>query len=174
MKHIILSLMLIASIFTTSQAQGFIGVEVGQNNLTSEGGFEDSGYIYGAKFGAQQNNWRAYFGFTTFESDDSQVDQFELYVSADYIFADETQLIRPFIGGTVGFASTEYDFFEYDDSITYGVQAGALINLDPHFEIEAGVRYKFFYMDNTVPYGYEYLGVFDDKYDLYIGANYKF
>jgi len=174
MKKLILVLLSTLAIISTSQAQGFIGIDVGSNTLNSEGGFEDSGLIYGAKIGSQQNNWRTYVGFNYFTSDDSQLDQFEMYVSADYIFTDETQLFRPFVGGTVGFASTDYDFYEVDNSLTWGLQGGVILNLDPHFSIEAGAKYMFFDMDITVAYPYEYYDVFKDKLTFYLGTNYKF
>jgi len=174
MKKIILALLSTFALLSTSQAQGFIGIDIGSNTLNSENGFEDTSPIYGFRAGSQSQDWRVYVGFNYFDSDDSDLTQYEMYVSADYIFTDDSQFLRPFIGGTVGFASTDYDFYEVDNSITWGGQAGLILNVDPNFNIEGGVKYMMFSMDITTAYPYEYYDVFDDKLTFYIGANYKF
>ena len=174
MKKIILGLSLLVATSLNLQAGSFIGIDIGANTLTSEGGFEDTGAIYGAKIGSTNGNWRAYVGFNYFDSEDSHVEQTEGYVSADYIFFPEDSMFRPFVGGTVGYAFTDYDYYEVDDSFTWGVQAGVILNLDPHFEIEGGIKYAGYSMDIAYAYPYEPIDIFDDKYNFFIGANYKF
>jgi len=171
MKKLILVLLSTLTLISTSQAQGFIGIDIGSTKLTASNGWEDKSVIYGMKAGAQTENWRTYVGFNYFNS---ELDQIEFYVSADYIFTDETQLIRPFIGGSVGFANTDDDKYDIDSSLTWGGQGGVLLNLDPHFNIEVGIKYMYFNMDSTVAYPYEYYNVFKDKLTLFVGANYKF
>jgi hypothetical protein len=120
MKKIILGMFSVMLMSLTLSAQGFVGFNIGKNTLTSEDGFEDSGMIYDINFGYQKNQWRTKFGFNMFDSDDSYLEQYEIYVGADYFFTDELSQVRPYIGGLVGFATTEYDYYDVDSCLTYG------------------------------------------------------
>jgi len=173
MKKIILTMMLMASI---SQAQGFFGIEVGTQTLNSNFNTEDTGTVYGFKFGSQQTNWRTSFGYNYFDSGDSKLTQNLLYVSADYIFTNEVEVIRPYIGGNVGYTFFDYDGNEVDNSFSYGLQAGVILNLDYNFNIDVGAKYTLYSNSVTYPYYYEdyYIEAFDDSLSFTIGLNYKF
>ena len=166
-------MMLIASI---SQAQGFFGIEAGTKTLNSNFNTEDTGTVYGFKFGSQQTNWRSSFGYNYFDSGDSKLAEHAFYVSADYIFTDEVEVLRPYIGGNVGYSFFEYDGDEIDNSISYGLEAGLIINLDYNFNIDIGAKYTIYSMSLTYPYIYEdyYFEAFDDSLTFLLGVNYKF
>ena len=175
----ILTSLLILSTITLSAGTPFIGVDYGTNTIRDKHDGEKTGKTVSLKFGSQNGNYKAGFGYKNFITEDNSIEEHKFYVLADYIFTSEDSLLRPYAGIVVGFASIDYSGYKTENSLNYGVNGGLILNVMENIDIDLGVEYSFYYMDNTImnvtgqPI-YYYDEPFKDNINIKLGLNYKF
>jgi len=171
MKKIIIACVYMAmgSSVYASDAQGFVGVEIGAASVKGdtyvEPRHEGDAVEFGLRIGAQSDEWRTTFGFDYFDSssDDQNVERGML--TLDYFFLNGTQYkmeYRPFIGMNIGYANYESTTIDDSDFI-YGAQAGVVVNLIDQIDIDLSYRYSLSASD-----------VFDHQSGIYFGVNYLY
>jgi len=150
-----------------SESRTFIGLEVGYSEVQGDT-FYDIGYTgdsdieFGARIGAQKDDWRTTFIFDYYDSTDNDQNVETLLMTVDYFVLDNASAFKPYIGVNVGYANYESTFIE-DSGWVYGGQAGFLIDVADMVNLDLSYRYSLSSAD-----------VFDHKGSIFFGANYLF
>jgi len=168
----ILAVALTGSLYADNYSVGqkFIGVELGSTNLDRDvlvdsiesGPTSDSGIEYGFRLGAQNEEWRTTVLYTYYNDDDSGFEDtmHKGSLNLDYfIWSTDTggMMIKPFIGGHVGYMSYEFfgDIYETnapenrrvitadESGFFYGGQAGVALAIGEVVELDLFYRYSF-------------------------------
>jgi len=159
----------LGSAVCAEDAQGFVGVEVGQGYVKgdtyTEARHEGDAVMYGLRIGAQSNEWRTTFVFNYFNSDSDDQNVEKGMLSLDYFFLYGSQMqmeFRPFIGMNLGYANYESTGIDSSDFI-YGAQTGIVVNLTDQLDLDLSYRYSLSASD-----------VFDSQSGIIFGVNYLY
>ena len=183
MKKIVLrTLALSALLICQGQAVtegGYIGLDAGNTEATlsatigaSSISEKDDGTSATLKFGYQyEDGGRVYAAAQYIDAEDAD---FMLYgLGYDYLFGDA--IVKPFVGGFVGYGQYQTDRSSLVDldisGVIYGAQAGLNFEATDRLQIEAGYRYLKSNMSDSVG------GVafdIDELKNWFVGFNYKF
>lgn len=132
-----------------SENEVFIGLEVGYSEVQGEriGFFENknSDVSYGARIGAQSDEWRAMFLYNYYNNSGSDQNLEQGLVTLDYFFmgkdSSEDTTFSPYFGANVGYANYESSFVDESDMI-YGGQAGLVIDVMESVDLDFAYRYS--------------------------------
>ena len=125
----------------------FVGVELGYILSADADGSDTSGLSYGLRFGAQNLEWRTMAILQRYSTDDGVNDFLKGELNLDYFFlgADnliiENYAIRPYVGLNLGAISMDTNT-QTENSITYGGQVGATMNLTNQIDLDVGYKYN--------------------------------
>lgn len=131
-----------------TNTKGFIGLEVGYGTVEGDtsGAFKHQGDAveYGLRLGAQNDEWRATFSGTYFDSgsDDQSVQKF-LGMVDYFLFSESDMKVRPFIGANVGYGRYESTFVD-TTGFLYGGQAGFVVGVGDNIDLDLSYRYILF------------------------------
>lgn len=180
MKKIALTILLASGLMAEGSGN-YIGFDVGSTKFdmkASAGGVSaedsDDGGSLTLKLGYYYDkNSRTYISYQNINVDDG--DAYYAGIGYDYLIGDND--IKPFIGGFVGYGSSEVDAMsELDISgAVFGVQAGVNYAVNENFSVEAGYRYMKSNMeDTTTVLGVDVKLEIDPISNWFVGVNYKF
>jgi opacity protein-like surface antigen len=125
----------------------FVGIELGYILSADADGRDTSGLAYGLRFGAQNLEWRTMAVLQKYSTDDGINDYLKGELNLDYFFlgADnlvvENYAIRPYVGLNLGAISMDTQS-KTENSITYGGQVGATMNLTTQIDLDVGYKYN--------------------------------
>lgn len=96
-------------------------------------------------------------------------------IGYDYLIGDND--IKPFVGGFVGYGSSEVDAYPDLDmaGVVFGAQVGVNYAVNENFSVEAGYRYMKSNMEDTITIaGVDVKSEIDPITNWFVGVNYKF
>lgn len=138
-----------------SSGKPFFGLEVGYATVQGDVGglfptsiisnYEGSDVEFGVRMGAQENEWRATFGFNYFDgTEDGNAQNYEKFTgSLDYMFLKSNKsTIQPFIGANMGYINYESTNNIDMSGFIYGIQAGVVLSITEHVDIDVQYRYS--------------------------------
>lgn len=126
--------------------KGFLGLEVGAGMVDGDRAAgtkheSDLSPVYGLRFGAQSDEWRATFAFNIFDSSDDDQSVEKSLLMVDYFFAGSESTIRPFVGANVGWFNYESTLVDVSDFL-YGGQAGVVVGVSDSIDLDLSYRYS--------------------------------
>lgn len=146
--------------------KGFLGLEVGAGTVDGDrlGGLKhesDVNAVYGLRFGAQSDEWRATFAFNIFDSSDDDQSVEKALLMVDYFFSGSDSAIRPFVGANVGWFNYESTQVDVSDFL-YGGQAGVVYGVSDSIDLDLSYRYSLSASDqvndmSSIIFGLNYL-----------------
>jgi len=160
-----------------SSGKPFFGLEVGYATVQGDVGegilntisnYEGSDIEFGVRMGAQENEWRATFGFNYFDgSEDGYVQNYEKFTgNLDYMFLKSNKsTIQPFIGANIGYINYESTNNIDMSGFLYGVQTGVVLSITEHIDIDVQYRYSL---------GVDASDTFDSIGSAVVGINYLY
>jgi len=124
----------------------FVGLELGALFSSDADGASNSGLSYGIRFGAQNVEWRTMAVIEKFGSGEEYNNFLKGILQVDYYFLGSDALMidtygfRPYAGINAGAMSldTESDSI---NSLVYGAQVGATMNVMQNIDLDVGLRY---------------------------------
>jgi opacity protein-like surface antigen len=157
-----------------SPSKVFLGVQLGgawvQGDHLTDHNYATSGYAYGVRVGAQNNEWRTLVSLDKFDNNESSYERAEVH--AQYLFT-MPQLadmgLRPFIGLNGGYANYEAKGPDANGSkinesgFTYGAEAGLVYDVSDSIDVDLTYQYTIGHSDR-----------FDHAGTLTLGINYKY
>ena len=126
----------------------FIGLELSPLTMVSASGFGKGGMSYGLRFGAQNSEWRTMAIIEKMMQNKSQNDYLRGLLQLDYFFLGmdnlmiDTYAVRPYVGLNGGVASVDTGHQKSLKTLTYGVEAGASMNLTNQIDLDVSYRYN--------------------------------
>lgn len=180
MKKIALAVLLASGLMAADDG-AYVGFDIGSTRFdikASAAGISaeesDNGGSQTLKAGYYFNkNSRAFISYQNINVDGGSA--YDVSLGYDYLFGSSD--FKPFVGGFVGYGSTEDDeLSELDISgAVYGAQVGLNYAINDNFSVEAGYRYMKSNMEDTVSIsGVDVKLEIDPISNWFIGANYKF
>ena len=161
-----------------SSGKPFFGLEVGYATVQGDVGgllpdsiisnYEISDVEFGVRMGAQQDAWRATFGFNYFDgTEDGKAQNYEKFTgSLDYMFLKSNKsMIQPFIGANIGYINYESTNNIDMSGFIYGVQTGVVLSVTEHIDIDVQYRYSL---------GVDSEDAFDSIGSAVVGINYLY
>jgi opacity protein-like surface antigen len=147
------------------ESETFIGVEIASTEVQGEQpSMTSDGVSFGVRFGAQNNEWRTIVGVNLYDENEYSVEK--LFLSVDYLFLKYDEMeefnVQPYIGLNVGYANYEQGSID-ENGMTYGAQAGVIVNVIEKFDIDLSYRYSLSSAD-----------AFDHESDLLLGVHYHY
>jgi len=148
-----------------TETKGFLGLEIGAGNVDGDrlDGLKHNGSAveYGLRLGAQNEEWRATFVLDYFDSSSDDQTMQKAYGMVDYFFTGSDSLIRPFIGGNIGYAHYESTLVDAN-GLLYGAQAGVVVGVDENIDLDLSYRYSLMQVDavnntGSIVFGFNYL-----------------
>jgi len=138
----------------TSSSKTFIGLEAGYATVQGDvGGFfpgdiirdyKGSDIEYGARLGAQNEEWRATFAYNYFDGNEDGKEQNygKFLASLDYFLGSNEDVLKPFIGANVGYINYESTNNIDMSGFIYGVQAGIVVSVTDNIDLDLQYRYS--------------------------------
>jgi len=125
----------------------FVGLEIGYVLSADADGWDTSGLSYGLRFGAQNLEWRTMAILQSYSTDNGINEYLKGELNLDYFFLGADNLIvegyaiRPYIGLNLGAISMDTEKTT-ENSVTYGAQLGATMNLTNQIDLDVGYKYN--------------------------------
>ncbi|WP_309498095.1 hypothetical protein [Sulfurovum sp.] len=159
-----------SSLYAAEQSfgnKGFIGLEVGYGSVDADlftGQKHSSEDVeYGFRLGAQSAEWRTMFVFDYYKSDDDDQTVEKGFLMVDYFFLDSDidTVVRPYVGGNVGYANYESTLVD-ESGLLYGGQIGIVMRAGDSVDIDLSFRYSLGQVDavnnvSSITLGINYL-----------------
>ncbi len=151
-----------------SPSKVFVGAQIGgawvQGTHESDLNYKTSGFAYGLRLGAQNNEWRTMITFDKFKNDEASYERGEVHAQYLFSIAQMADMgLRPFIGLNGGYANYEAKGGVNESGFTYGGEAGVVFDLSENIDIDLTYQYTIGHAD-----------AFDHTGNLILGINYKY
>ena len=177
LKKVFISLMVVAVASTAnagdyemeaSPSKVFLGIQLSgawvQGTHKADLNYATSGFGYGVRLGAQNDEWRTMISADKMNNDKVSYERGELHVQYMFQLPQMTDMgLRPFIGLNGGYANYEAEGGINESGFTYGGEAGIIFDVTDQIDI-----------DVTYQYTMSRAAAFDHAANLGIGINYKY